>query len=352
MRKTNKNNIKQRIGHVFTHLSLDERIKIEMHYREGMSFREIANILGNGRSASAICREVAGKPREGTGKYQAYIAHNKACNKREKRGKRARLKNNLVRAYTVNKLKLGWSPEQISIRLPIDHKGESISHEAIYQYIYAQIHRGGNGKLYEGCEDLRSYLPRRRKRRATKGSRRAQKTERPILPSIENRPKDVDRRREVGHWEDDTLVSRKTIGRLKTINERVTGLVFILKIKNASVAESNRAVFERLRIIPSIYRQTLTRDRGIENLGYQELESALNISCYFAHPYSSHERGSNENVNGLIRRYFPKGTDFSKITDSKIAQVEYLLNSRPRKRLAGLTPYEVFFNKTGVALKC
>jgi len=349
MKKTNKQSKKKRPGH---HLTLDERIKIEIAYRDGKSFRKIAETLDNGRSASAICREISGKPRKGIGKYQAYISHYKSFAKREKRGKRPRLKNTLIRTYTIEKMKLGWSPEQISIRLPIDHKGQKISYEAIYQFVYAQIHRNGNGKIRKGCEDLRTYLPRRRKRRAAKGFRKSQKTERPLLPSIEDRPKEVDKRKEIGHWEDDTMVSRQSIGRLKTINERVSGLVFIEKMKNGSMEESNRTVLERLKIVPSFYRQTLTRDRGTENFGYKEIEQTLNIYCYFAHPYCSYERGSNENVNGLIRRYFPKGTDLAKIADKEIARVEDLLNSRPRKRLAGLTPYEVFFNKTGVALKC
>lgn len=336
----------------FTHLTLDERIRIEVEYQAGRSFREIALSLGNGRSASAVCREVDGKPRKGIGKYQAYIAHNKACDLREERGKRPRLKNDLIRLYTVEKMKLGWSPEQISIRLPMDHKGQEISYEAIYQFVYAQIHRAGNGVLREGCEDLRPYLPRRQKRRTTKGVRKGHKTERPILPSIEERPREVDKRKEVGHWEDDTLVSKQSTGRFKTINERVTGLVFIEKMKNGSIEESNRAVFKKLRNIPFPYRQTLTRDRGTENYGYKELEDALDVSCFFAHPYCSYERGSNENINGLIRRYFPKGTDLTKITENEVARVEYLLNTRPRKRLEGLTPYEVFFKETGVALKC
>jgi IS30 family transposase len=307
-------------------------------------------VVGNGRSAGTICREVGGKLRKGRGRYQAYKANLEAVTDREERGVRPRLKNELIRTYVVNKMKLGWSPEQISIRLPIDHPGQKISYEAIYQFVYAQIYREGNGKIRQGCEDLRSYLPRRQKRRATKGVRKGQKTERPVLPSIEDRPKEVDKRKEIGHWEDDTMVSRQSLGRLKTINERVTGLVIIEKMKNGSIEESNRTVLERLKMIPFSYRQTLTRDRGTENFGYKEIEETLNISCFFAHPYCSHERGSNKNLNGLIRRYFPKGTDLAKVSDKEVAQIEYLLNSRPRKRLAGLTPYEVFFKETGVAL--
>ncbi len=120
---------------------------------------------------------------------------------------------------------IGWSPEQISLRLPIDHKGQTISHEAIYQFVYAQVKRGGNGKVRDGCEDLRQYLPRRNTRRQRKGFRQAQRAERPILPSIDSRPAIVNQRKRVGDWEDDTIVSRQSADRLKTINERVSGIV-------------------------------------------------------------------------------------------------------------------------------
>jgi IS30 family transposase len=110
-------------------------------------------------------------------------------------------------------------------------------------------------------------------------------------------------------------------------------VVFIQKIKNGTIEETNIAVKKRLGSIPIEFRKTLTRDRGSENMGHQELEKELDIKCFFAHAYSSWERGSNENTNGLIRRYFPKKTDFKMITEKEIKRVEYLLNSRPRKRL-------------------
>jgi len=117
------------------------------------------------------------------------------------------------------------------------------------------------------------------------------------------------------------------------------------------MAEANRITNERLGNLQPGFRKTLTRDRGHENLGFAELEQSLGISCYFAHAYHSWERGANENVNGLIRRFFPKGTDFRMLSEADIAQVEHLLNSRPRKRLGWKTPYEVFYELTGVALR-
>lgn len=333
----------------FHQLTLDDRIRIEIKYREGLSFRSIAKHLSNGRGASSVSREVDGRPRRGVGKYQAYGSHARALERRF--GKKPdRLKNDLIRSYVKEKMKLGWSPEQISIRLPIDHCGNEISHEAIYQFVYAQVRRGGNGKVKDGCEDLRSYLPRRNARRQTKGFRQAQRAERPILPSIEGRPTVVEKRKRIGDWEDDTVVSRQSSERLKTINERLSGVVFIGKMKGGTISESNRVVSERLGKMPEHIRKTLTRDRGCENFGYRELEKNLNISCYFARAYCSQDRGSNENLNGLIRRFFPKKTDFAKVSDEEINRVEYLLNTRPRKRHGGKTPLEVLSERTGVAI--
>ena len=154
------------------------------------------------------------------------------------------------------------------------------------------------------------------------------------------------------HWEDDSIVCSPTIPvRLRTTNERVSGVVFIDRADNRTMAEANRITMERFESLPSYLRKTLTRDRGSENLGYEELQEKLGIKCFFAHAYSSWERGSNENTNGLIRRFFPKKTDFRMIRDEEIRMVERLLNSRPRKRLGWKTPYQVFYERTGVALE-
>jgi transposase, IS30 family len=336
----------------FTHLNLNERIQIEIKHNIGWSLNNIAKHLGSGRNRSTISRELGGRPRKGPGKYEAYRAHCQAIEREKNRGKRLRLKNEVIRTYTKTKLKLGWSPEQISLRISIDlGKNYEISFEAIYQYIYAQIYRGGNGLVKPDYEDLRKYLARRHNRRQKKGFRRARRLEKPLLPSIEDRSAEVEKRKIVGHFEGDTIVSRESKGRLKTLNERVTGVVLIGKMVDGTTEEANRVTIERLNEIPSRYRKTLTQDRGSENTNYQDLEKNLNISCYFAHAYCSQERGSNENTNGLIRRYFPKGTDFSKVSLEEIKHVEYLLNTRPRKRFAGLTPSEVLYIKTGVALK-
>jgi len=342
-------------GRTFKRITFKERVVIESRYcidRKKLS----AIVIELGRPKSAISREIGGKPRIGRARYSADRAQQVSENNRKNQGRKSKFAYDPLKDYVISRIKLGWSPEQIEWRLPIDYprdKKMRISYEAIYQFVYSQIHRGGNGTLKKDCEDLRKYLPRRHARRQKKGFRKAQKMEREsILPSIEQRPKEVEKRKKIGHWEDDTIVSRQSKNRIKSVNERVSGIVFFGKTINGTAKECDRIVTDRLKNVPANFRKTLTCDRGSENMGYKEIEKKLSMSCFFAHPYCSQERGSNENTNGLFRRYFPKKTDFSKVTDEEITAVEYLINSRPRKRHCGLTPYEVFYQETGVALDC
>lgn len=350
MKKTSSRHKKKRS---FQRINYRERVIIENRYcidRKRIS--AIARELG--RPPSAISREIGAKPRMGRGKYSADGAQRNTEIKRENQGRKSKFEYTPLKRYAAKKLKLGWSPEQISIRLPIEYvrnKSMRVSHEAIYEYIYAQVYRSGNGRVKPGCEDLRKYLARRHTRRQKKGFRKARKLERDTaLPSIELRPQEVEQRKAMGHWEGDTLVSKQSDVRVKSVNERVSGIALFKKTSNGTSTICNRATIEKLKIIPSGYVKTLTQDRGSENMGFEILEQKLGIQCFFAHPYCAYERGSNENINGLFRRYFPKKTDFAIITDEQVAKVEYLLNSRPRKRLGGFTPYEVFYQKTGVAL--
>lgn len=228
-----------------------------------------------------------------------------------------------------------------------------ISHEAIYQQVYRRVYRSGNGRVKEGETDLRPSLARRHKRRAKKGFRKAQKAERNhALPSIEKRPAIAERRTRIGDWEDDTLMSRASDARVKSIVDRRSGVAFFGKTKDGTAESCDRVVRQRLGVLPSSVRRTLTRDRGSENVRFEALRKDLGIEIYFAHAYCSYERGTNENTNGLLRRYFPKKTDWETISDEDITRAEYLINTRPRKRHGGLTPVEVFYRDTGVALYC
>lgn len=331
-------------------LTLRERIEIEHKYRYGEAISDIAKYLK--RNRSTLYREINGKPRIGRGRYQADSAHKRFLKRIAKRGNKLILEHNeKLYNYVLDKLKIGWSPEQISIRLLIDFKKDTsmrISHEAIYQYIYSQIN--SNGTIKKDCEDLRIYLPRKRKRRMKKGFRQARKLYKVKLPSIDDRSKVVAKRKQMGHWEDDYLVSKQSKVCIKSVNERKTGIVFFGKTKNGTASSGDEVLFDKLNVIPNQYLRTLTRDNGSENMNYLNVESTLNLKVYFAHSYCSYERGSNENCNGLLRRFFPKGTDWSKVKSKEISNAEYLINTRPRKRFGGYTPVEMFFRETGVAL--
>jgi IS30 family transposase len=324
----------------YRHLSIEEREKIQELLWQKTSIRDIAKVIG--RSHSSIIREI-NKNIPLQYKYTPRISHERALEKRKQRGRKLRLKSLFIRRYVVSHLRIGYSPEQIAGRLRLEYPREKISHEAIYQYIYHNIH---SGYVKKGNLDLRIYLKRRHKRRQRKGMRKYQRIFKHKGISIEERPKEVEKRKVLGHWEGDSMVSKKSTVGLNTLVERKSGLVLISKIKNKTKEETSNTVIHRLKDIPC---KTLTLDNGTENFGYEEIQKELQILCYFAHPYCSGERGTNENTNGLIRYYFPKGTDFALIGEEAIQAVERALNNRPRKRLGWKTPLEVF-NESGALI--
>ncbi len=332
----------------YQHFSVEEREEIQQGLWEKKSYREIARDLG--RSPASVSREVRRVLPAETRRYSPRLAQWRALEYRTHRGRKDRLKNEALRNYVVSRLKFGWSPEQIAATAK-EAVGISISHEAIYQFVYARVSKASN-LIYAHQEDLRPYLARHRRARMHKGMRKPYRIDKGPLPSIDLRPREVEARMAIGHWEDDSIVYSTAVPvRLRTANERVSGIVFIDKAHDRTMAEANRITLARFATLPSRVRRTLTRDRGAENMGYETLQKDLNMEIYFAHAYHSWERGSNENANGLIRRFFPKKTDFRTVTDDEIRLVERLLNSRPRKRLGWKTPYQVFYELTGVALE-
>lgn len=296
------------------------------------SIREIARTLG--RSPSTVSRELR---RNASPEYQLYLSH-RAQGRAQQRWKlarrRPRLKSASLRHYVREKLALGWSPEQIAGRLGLDHPGLSISPEAIYQYIYHP--------KTEARQELISSLRRAHRRRKPRGlSRRERKTKIPNRIPLEERPAEVESRQTFGHWEGDSLVSRKSRVALNSLVERKTRLLCLTRLPQKTAEATRRAVLARLGNLPPEARRTLTLDNGTENTLHQEITAALGLQCYFSHPYASWERGTCENTNGLVRWYLPKGTDFSTISEEQIAQIEFLLNTRPRKCLGFKTPIEV-----------
>ena len=316
----------------YKHLNQEERELIAAKLSEGSSLGQIAKAVG--RDRSTVSREIKRNSPPERRRYVPCRAHARACERKTKANQHERLKNDLVRQYVRAGLEKGWSPEQISGRIQIDHPGESINHEAIYQYIY---HPQNPNR-----QEMIQLLRRAHKKRRNKSiGRKVRKTTIPNRIPIDARPKSVENRRHYGHWEGDSLISRKSKAALNTLVERKSRLVLITKLQRKTADETNRAVIDRFRKLPAKGRQTLTLDNGTENAKHEILSVKLGVRCYFARPYASWERGTNENTTGLIRWYLPKGTDFRKITPEQIAWIENLLNTRPRKCLGYKTPLEV-----------
>lgn len=327
----------------YKHFSIEEREQIQYGLWERKSVRQIAKELN--RSPSSVSREInRNLDVLGRKMYFPRPANDRALRKRKSRGRQDRLKNQEIRDYVIIHLKLRWSPEQIAGRIKIDI-GQPISHEAIYQFIYSQIHRDGYGYVKPNRVDLRNCLRRRKKRRTHKGMRRCKKMSQERGLSIEKRPAIVNNRARVGDWESDTVASKDNGAGINTFNERRVGLVFITRLKDKTANSTIAAIENRVKYLPKELRRTATFDNGPENQNWEKLERRTGLICYFAHPYCSGERGSNENANGLIRDFFPKKTDFAQITDHELQIVEKNLNNRPRKRLGWLTPLEAFTNE-------
>jgi len=326
----------------YRHLGVEEREEIQLGLLQKESLRTIAKRLG--RSHCSLVRELARNSSPVVEKYTPRLAEGRAQEKRSSRGRIERLKNETVRGYVVAQLKENWSPEQIAGSIEAD-KGERISHEAIYQYIYAQVHRGGNGWVKPGKEDLRPYLARRHKKRAKKGMRKGERIFRPKGIPIDERPMVVATRSRIGDWEGDSIESKDRAPGLNSLVDRRSGLLLLSKLSAKTAEATREVVSKRLANLPA---HTLTVDNGPENQEWRETEEATNAHVYFAHPYHSWERGTNENTNGLVRRYFPKGTDFRDVSEEEIAKVEYALNTRPRKRHGFKSPLEIWSG----ALQC
>lgn len=323
----------------YQHFTVEEREAIQLGLWHQESIRSIARKLN--RSPSSVSREIKRNLPPRNYLYTPRVAHRRALQHRHQRGREDRLKNQRIRNYVIRQLKQRWSPEQIAGRIKEDI-GETICYEAIYQFIYAQIHRAGRGWVKPGHKDLRPYLRRGRKFRRPPGTRRGKRLIKPKGPSIEERPKVVEKRRRIGDWESDSVVSRDQKPGINTLVERTTGVVMITKLADRTAASTTTAISTRLNKVPPQARRTLTLDNGSENQYWSKVEEQTKVKCYFAHPYSSWERGSNENTNGLIRDYFPKSTDFTTIPEEELAYVEAQLNNRPRKRLGYLTPNEAW----------
>ena len=233
-------------------------------------------------------------------------------------------------------LRQQWSPEQISGRLALERQAR-ISHESIYQYVYADKAEGGTLYRHLRCQ-------KQRRKRYGSYSRRGQIPHRVL---IDQRPPVVAQKARLGDWEADTLIGRNHQAALVSLVERQSKLTRLVKVERNTAELVRQAVSTQLQ---GLTVKTITSDNGREFAGHQQIGQHLKADFYFAHPYHAWERGLNENTNGLIRQYFPKKSEFSKITARQISKVVERLNNRPRKTLGYKTPNEVFFKLPLVAL--
>lgn len=239
-----------------------------------------------------------------------------------------------IEASVIAGLSKEWSPDQIANRL-IDQGKDSVSHETIYKFIWANKKAGGD--LYKSLR----HGQKQRKKRSGVYDKRGQIKDR---VSIDDRPAIVEDKKRIGDWEIDTVVGKNHKGFLVTIVERRTSFTLIKYVHTKSAEVVAKATIELLMPYKN-KTHTITADNGKEFSMHKEIKAAVEASVYFAHPYSSWERGLNENTNGLIRQYFKKGTSFEDITDDMVNQVMFKLNNRPRKKLCYKTPSEIFFRK-------
>ena len=304
----------------YKHLSQVERYQIYALMKAGHDQTQIARLLD--RHKSTISREISRN--RGLKGYRP----KQACAIATKRSEKCRNAATVppwVAEQAACLLKLQWSPEQIAGRLPV-------SHETLYRHVYSDKARGGTlwknlrcqkqkRKRYAGGRDRRGQIPHRR--------------------PLSDRPVHIELRKQVGHWECDTVIGANHKGAIVTMVERKSGFSVIVKVSQKTSELVSRAIIEGLR--PYMVRViTLTYDNGKEFAGHIQIDQALNSTSYFARPFASWERGSNENFNGLLRQYVPKKRSLNTVTEDEITMIQNRLNNRPRKRLGFKTPAEVF----------
>jgi len=320
----------------YQRLSLVEREEISRYLVLDYSYRQIARALN--RSASTITREIryCEKTRS---EYRAVLAHKRSKQSVQKRQRQRKLDKNEDLLFFVRKhLQLRWSPEQIAKRLKFLYPNDMqmrVSHETIYAYIY--VHPRGMLK-----RRLVKQLRRKHINRRTHSKDRQKSCPIQDYISIEDRPAEVQNRTIAGHWEGDLIMGSMNKSAIGTLVERTTRLTLLVKLQKKDSISVCEAYSKEFNALPEPLKKSLTYDHGCEMAQHKQFTESTKITVYFAHPHSPWERGTSENTNMLVRDFFPKGTDFSKITKYKLKKVQTLLNERPRKVLGWRTPLEAF----------
>jgi transposase, IS30 family len=316
-----------------SHLTSSERGQIEALHAHGLGLNAIARQLN--RWPSTIGRELA---RNSQGKrYESALADKRYRQRRQACRPRYRLDYAPLRAYVKDKIgHQGWTPELVSRRLRLDFPDDPrmrVSHETLYCAIY-----GDPSLRY-----LIAMLPQARPKRRRRGQGKHRRGPRiPNRVGIERRPIQVEQRKELGHWEGDTIVGNNQDGFLVTLVERSSRLLLAVKTETKNAAEVAQAAVDALLDMPVSWVKTITFDNGSEFAKHEDIAKVLGVDIYFADPYASYQRGTNEHVNGLIRRYLPKRSSFKSLSQRSVNTITELINNMPRICLGDRTPNEIF----------
>jgi len=323
---------------MYTHLSLAEREELYALKKAGKSLGNIAKKLG--RNKSTLSRELK-RNRTYTRGLEKISTLYLPCRAQEKYKKRATKqrsqaswKGSGVLLYVKDHLTDdGWSPEQIAGRYCLDNPGKKLTHETIYNIIYAPHNKK---------EKLWTYLHRHKKKRQKMSGRNVHKESRiPEAVSIDKRPKVVQRRKQLGHWETDNVVGKQTDKTALSVTvERKIKVTIMSKVNKGAQDKTNKLI-ARMSKLPKNLRKTMTADNGSENTKHKEIAESLSLLMYFCHAYHSWERGTGENTNGRIRYFIPKGVSIDSIDEETIQAVEWKINNTPRKCLGWKKPIEV-----------
>lgn len=330
-----KHNLTRGLMRHYRHLSLDDRKVIQKMTWGNEKVSKIAKKLD--RCSSTIKREIE-RGKSSDGFYRANEAHEKYLKRMHSKKRISKIeKNQSLMLFILEKILINWSPEYISGRLKIlfpDDPSMRISYESIYQWLYSLY--------YKEDVQLWRYLPKKRRKRKKRHHKQQSRLIIKDKKSIHDRPEEVETRDEIGHWEGDTVVGKNNDGYIVTLLERKSRLYLTAWIPDKKAETCVRGMQEAFRDISNEKIKTITFDNGTEFAYFKEIEEIFECDVYFADPYSSWQRGSNEQANGLLRRFYPKGTSFKNIDEKNLERNNSRINSMPRKVLNFLTPYEVF----------
>ena len=308
-------------------LSPEEREKIKVYLEQGLSLAKIGDKIS--RDKSVISRELSRNTDE-NGEYVACNAQKKAEQRKKHCGAKRKLENAEAREYVAEKLeKAHWSPEQIAERAKLEKKPFSLCYSTIYRGI-------DSGVLPKATKE---NIPVKRKYKSRKAvDNRGQI---PNRVNIRQRPKEVEKRSTPGHWESDTVLGKRGTGCIGTHVERKSGFLIAFYLADKQSGCFTNATIDAFKTVPDKLKKSFTVDNGKEFACHETLSEKTGMGVYFCDPYSFWQRGTNENTNGLLRRFFPKKTSFANISTEDVNRVVSLINNRPRKRLGFRTPYEI-----------